>query len=280
MASHYELVIPNVDIPFKMFEFEGKDGHYKRENHWHRSVEIVAIFEGQLEIIRKEGVVLLSSGSFAIINSNEIHAISAPTANKTAVIQIPLQAFEAYFTGEQFIRFAHNTHEKDQNLMASIQDMYQAYEQKELGYEFLVKSQFFAIIYLLITQYREVNVDEASLRLNNKMRHLSKITDYIKAHYQSELSLEQLAQHFGYAPTYLSRMFQRYGGINYKSFLLSIRVEYAYQELVNSQHQIADIAANHGFPNSKSFAAAFRKRYGMLPSEYRKEKEQETTIDR
>jgi len=34
--------------------------------------------------------------------------------------------------------------------------------------------------------------------------------------------------------------------------------------------KIGDIAMNHGFPDSRAFAKSFKKRYGCLPSEYRK----------
>ena len=48
MKFNHELVIPNEDLPFKMFQFEGKEGNYFRDKHWHQSVEIFAVFEGAL----------------------------------------------------------------------------------------------------------------------------------------------------------------------------------------------------------------------------------------
>ena len=45
----HELIMPNKDLPFKMFLFEGRDGNYIREKHWHRSIEIFAVFQGTLE---------------------------------------------------------------------------------------------------------------------------------------------------------------------------------------------------------------------------------------
>ena len=33
-----ELVIPNDDLPFKMFVFEGKNGNYRVTKHWHDTV--------------------------------------------------------------------------------------------------------------------------------------------------------------------------------------------------------------------------------------------------
>ena len=65
-------------------------------------------------------------------------------------------------------------------------------------------------------------------------------------------------------------MFQKYAKTNYKSFLQGIRVEYGFQELANTDHTIGEIAMNHGFPNQKSFAREFYRKYGILPSEYRK----------
>ena len=38
MKYNHELIVPDEGLPFKMFIFEGKDGNYKRETHWHRSV--------------------------------------------------------------------------------------------------------------------------------------------------------------------------------------------------------------------------------------------------
>ena len=49
MPYSHEIIVPNDDIPFKMFIFEGKDGGYMREKHWHRSIEIFALFDGELE---------------------------------------------------------------------------------------------------------------------------------------------------------------------------------------------------------------------------------------
>ena len=34
----HELIVPNEDLPFKMFLFEGSQGNYFRDKHWHRSI--------------------------------------------------------------------------------------------------------------------------------------------------------------------------------------------------------------------------------------------------
>lgn len=272
MEFSHELIMPNEDLPFKLFEFEGGSGNYIRDKHWHRSIEIFAVFEGTLDFYLNDEVYPLHPGDFMLVNSNEIHSIDSLMPNLTLVLQIPLKTFEDYFTGEQFIRFTHRTTIQDEKVMELIRDMYEAYRNKQCGYEMKVKSLYFMLLYLLVTQYRELDVSSDMVKRNKKLTRLSTITNYIKENYTTELSLETLAEIFGYSPAYLSRMFQKYAGINYKSYLQSIRVENAYKELANTEHTVSEVALNNGFPNSKALAKAFRMKYGVLPSEYRKQR--------
>ena len=242
-AYKHELVVPNEDLPFKLFVFEGKEGNYVRDRHWHRSIEIFAVFEGSLTFILDEKKVPLKAGEFIIVNSNEVHSVFSPKPNLTIVLQIPMEL---------------------------IQNMYENYVKRACGYEFQVQSQFYMLMYLMITQYRINEVSEDMVKSHRKLNRLSSITSYIRDNYQKELSLEYIAEIFGYSPTYLSKMFQKYAKINYKAYLQSVRVEYAYQELVKTDKTISEIAAKHGFSNQKAFAKEFQKKYGMLPSEYRK----------
>ena len=46
------------------------------------------------------------------------------------------------------------------------------------------------------------------------------------------------------------------------------------RELLNSDRYVGDIALDHGFADARAFAKAFKKRYGCLPSQYRKQMNQ------
>lgn len=270
MEYSHEFIMPNDDIPFKMFVFEGKDGNYVREKHWHRSVEIFALFEGELRFFLNEKEYPLKPGEFMLVNSNEIHSILSPKKNQTVVLQIPLATFEKYYTDERFIYFSHSSRLQDEEVMRLIREMYLAYQEKKCGYELKVQSQFYMLVYLLVTKYRKTEVNEDLIRHNKNLNKLSAITSYMKENYKKELSLESLAKTFGYSPTYLSRMFQKYAKTNYKTCLDNIRLEHAAKDLMNTEITIGEIAFNNGFANSKAFAKVFQAKYGMLPSEFRK----------
>lgn len=271
MEFEHELVIPNEGFPFRLFQFEGKDGNYIREKHWHRSIEIFAVFEGNLNVYLDENKYHIQEGDFLLLNSNEVHSIISPTPNKTIVLQIPLQIFKNYYLeNSSFLIFTHQKKEEDGQIMELLKEMYDSLCQKEMGYEWLIQSKFFELLYLLIRIYRREEISKESIKYHKKLDKLSLITSYIRENYKKELSLEALAEIFGYSPSYLSRMFQKYAKINYKTYLQNVRLEYALYEFTHTDHTIAEIALNHGFPNSKAFTKEFKRKYNILPSEYKK----------
>ena len=269
-ACQHEVIVPNRGLPFKLFLFEGKDGKYIRDKHWHRSVEIFALIDGSLNFFLNEKKYHLQAGDFVLVNSNEVHSIYAPDPNETIVLQIPLGSFAGYYTEEQFIWFSHSEKSDDERVFSLLNEMYERNTECRMGYELQMLSCFYQLEYLLVTRYRKLEVHEELLKNTKQLKRLGVITGYLKEHYTEDISLEKLAGIFGYSPSYLSRMFQKYAKINYKDYLQSVRFEHAVKELEETEHQIGDIALNHGFPNSKAFSNLMRKKYGYLPNEYRK----------
>lgn len=267
---NHELVIPNEDLPFKLFLFEGKDGNYRRAKHWHRSVEIFLVLEGELEFFFHNDSFPLKAVDFVVVNSNEVHSIEAPKPNTTVVVQIPAECFAEYVGGDGYAIFSRQADEENLRLAQLIVQMFRTYQKKEFAYELKVRSLFLELLYLLVTEFMSVEEDQGNIRQKRHLDKLSKITAYMKNHYREEITLEGVADEFGFSPTYLSRMFKRYASVSYKTYLLDLRTEYGLREMMNTDLNLNEVALNNGFPNSRAFAKAFGSRYGCLPSEYRR----------
>ena len=151
MDANHEIIIPNKGLPFKMFIFEGKNGNYVRNKHWHTSIEIFAVFKGSVRFFLNDEEYYLKEGEFVIVNSNEVHSIFAPDLNLTLVIQIPLVVFEEYYIEKNFITFSHDSNYCDKDMMGIMKEMYRAYVAKKCGYEFLTQTKFYHLLYLLLT---------------------------------------------------------------------------------------------------------------------------------
>lgn len=272
----HELIIPNEGLPFKLFLFEGGDGNYEREKHWHTSVELFAVMDGRLSFFLNEEEYPLEAGELIIINSNEIHSVHAPERNQTVVLQIPLKQFESYFTAQRFIRFksaARLGRDKmgeipdNRKLAFFIEELYKVYEAREVGWEFRTMALYYNILFLLVKDYRESEAAPKEIQDSRRLEALSKITTYMREHYTEDLKLSDMAALFGYSDAYLSRMFKKYAKVNFKSYLQEIRMAFAYRELMNTDHTISQIAMDNGFASSRAFSKEFRKKYGVLPSE-------------
>ncbi len=306
MEFQHELIIPDEGLPFKLFLFEGRNGNYIREKHWHTSVEIFAVMEGSLYFYIDEKEYPLKAGEFLIINSNEVHSIQAPVRNETVVLQIPLKQFSDYFTAQRFIRFRSrnngqgeaaseyaaeqnknghlNADRKDETeaksvetnrrMVSLIRELYRVYVSRETGYEFRIRAVFYEILYLMVSTYRETEVEESELKTSRRLDALSKITTYMREHYKEDLKLSGLAAMFGYSDAYLSRMFRKYAKVNFKTYLQDIRMAYAYKELLNTDHTISSIALDNGFASSRAFSREFVKRYGILPGKVERQGKQ------
>lgn len=270
MEFQHELIIPNEGLPFKVFLFEGGNGNYVREKHWHTSIEIFAVLEGHLEFFMNKEEYPLKAGEQMIINSNEIHSIRAVEKNKTVVLQIPLKQFENYFTAQRFIRFRSQDEAADVKLASLIKKLYKVYTARDVGYEFRTMSLFYEIMYMLVKNYRLTEVHEKEIRHSRRLDALSKITTYMREHYTEELKLSEMANLFGYSDAYLSRMFKKYAKINFKTYLQEIRMSYACRELMNTEKTVSQIALDNGFASSRAFSREFQKKYNRLPSEVRK----------
>lgn len=278
MEFQHELIIPNEGLPFKLFLFEGGQGNYEREKHWHTSIEIFAVLGGRLSFYLNDAEYPLEAGELIIINSNEIHSIHAPEKNETVVLQIPLKQFEKYFTAQRFIRFTSAARPwtdktsripDNRKLAFFIEELYKVYMARDTGWEYRSMALYYNILFLLIKEYRETKAAEEEIQDSRRLDALSKITTYMREHYREELKLSDMAALFGYSDAYLSRMFKKYAKINFKSYLQEIRMSYAYRELLSTDHTISEIALDNGFASSRAFSREFQKRYGSLPSELR-----------
>ena len=157
--------------------------------------------------------------------------------------------------------------------MELIKELFRVYTEKQIGYNLKVKSIFYNIMYFLVKEYRLTQIDQDSVRKNRNLNRLSSITSYMKDNYAGELTLETVARVFGYSPTYLSRMFQKYAGITFKSYLQSIRLGYALKDLESGKYSITETALRNGFSGSKGWPGHSAKNMGCCRANIAKRQE-------
>ncbi len=96
-----------------------------------------------------------------------------------------------------------------------------------------------------------------------------KIMKYIGDHYPS-CTLQEVAEKFGYNPSYLSTRFQKITGETFSHKLQSIRLQQAERLLLTTDLTVEQISIRVGFHDKSHFIRNFCNTYGQTPSRYRK----------
>lgn len=128
--------------------------------------------------------------------------------------------------------------------------------------------------------------DQLSLTVQGGLRHIRsfihegsngreseqirQIKAYIEENYK-EINLESIAAKFYMNPYYFSVFFKKHTGQNFKQFVTDIRMTLAVKLLVHSDCLLYEIAEQVGYQNARQFSEMFKKKFGMLPNEYRQQ---------
>ncbi|MCD7833788.1 MAG: helix-turn-helix domain-containing protein [Lachnospiraceae bacterium] len=142
--------------------------------------------------------------------------------------------------------------------------------EKLAGYELRNWSNIFDLMDVLYNHFRLDDSNAQSQKLHRYADRMSMINHIISEHYMENFTLTRLADEVHLSAPYLSKFFEQHYGMTFLNYLTEIRLNHAVAELTQTDHNIELISANSGFPNSHSFARAFKKRYQMLPSAWRR----------
>jgi AraC family transcriptional regulator len=101
-------------------------------------------------------------------------------------------------------------------------------------------------------------------------RQLRRVQERMRADVSANLDLATLAAETGYSRAHFLRTFRAATGQTPHCYLLDLRLEKARELLASRAMGLIDIAAECGFSSHAHLTAAFRSRFGVSPSAYRR----------
>lgn len=232
--------------------------------HWHEFYEIELIISG--------------SGSYIIdgverkIEKNMLFFMTPVNFHK--VITDATQVITLMFTGEIC----------DRNMLAKLSTVFNS-DSVMLSEE---------DVQYLVPVMRELNLassendDEYSFyllnsiigkicRINNAHRHgyMSKVQNamlYIQNNFRNDIGLSDIAADADVTPAYMSYLFTKECGVNFKEYLNTIRYDYTKKLLEYSNMTVTDICFESGFCDYANFERHFKQRFSVSPTQYRRER--------
>lgn len=97
---------------------------------------------------------------------------------------------------------------------------------------------------------------------------INKAKKYISEHYSDSISLDDVANYVFLNPSYFSRLFKQHTGMNFRDYLINVRINEAISMINEGKYKIYQISEMCGYSNPKYFALQFKQITGMSPKEY------------
>lgn len=99
---------------------------------------------------------------------------------------------------------------------------------------------------------------------------LDTVVNYIREHYEENVTRNTLAQLVHFSPEYVGKAFKKKMGVSINDYVNKLRIEKAKNMLISTDYKIIDIALMVGFENMPYFSSVFKKYEGVSPAEFKK----------
>jgi two-component system response regulator YesN len=134
--------------------------------------------------------------------------------------------------------------------------------------DFDSEAQLFEMLHQSVERYC-VQCSKAEQVTANRMR--TELLAYIEENFNNKnLSLAAVADHLNTSVYVATRLFKETTGKNFKEYVMDKRMEYAADLLKSTSHKVAEISGMAGFENAEYFSSLFKTKFGMTPTQYRK----------
>ncbi|MFK7972001.1 MAG: helix-turn-helix domain-containing protein [Bacteroidia bacterium] len=120
-------------------------------------------------------------------------------------------------------------------------------------------------------EYEVLNADGVTLIIQNQNEdRINKVFQYVKDHYQSEISLEQISKVAIMTVPAFCRYFKKHTKKTFIQFVNEFRIRQAIRLMALGNTSISEIAMDVGFNNFSHFSKQFKRVTGKSPSKYKR----------
>ncbi len=245
------------------------------EEHKHDYFEIDLILSGHCTMVVEDKTYHLGPEDVISVDPHTAHGLRGSDCILICV-QFEQSPFVQLLPEPQHPRFFCNSAVQGNNaafdtIRTLIARLVKNNADKQTGYELRNCSYIYDFMDVMYNSFRVNRTKAQDMQEHRYSVRIAQISRLIQEHHTENLSLSQLADMVHLSAPYLSKFFDQQFGMTFLTYLTQVRLNHAVHLLLTTDKIIEDISAESGFPNSHAFVQAFKKKYGMLPSVYRRQ---------
>ncbi|UQS82282.1 AraC family transcriptional regulator [Bombilactobacillus folatiphilus] len=257
--NYVEIMIPLV----------GECTVYLDKQELHLNCEDVLFIGNQtahkVKPIQKNDIVVniaLKSSAFSLNDLNFLHRNGA--RSNISNLLFALLSNKDYGEG----RYVWFQVQHQPKIVQTIYDIIDEYYHYDIQSHQIIRFNILTLFSRLIRQAYHSSTKMPSI--NNSQVNLLSLLLYIENNYR-DIKLDDMAQHFGFNPNYLSTYLKKETGQTFIQLVHLQRVNTAAEYLIYTSAPIESIAAQVGYENPSYFYKIFKKVLGVSPDTYRQQ---------
>ena len=260
------------------------DPHFVFEGEQHDFWELVYVDKGSVAVRRDNEEIVLQQGQVIFHRPNEFHSIrsldSAPNFFVISFVSssLAMSYFERYCAP---LERAHKTFlssiikeaEATYLIPKNDPDLRRLRRRPDapLGGEQLIKSYLEQLFISLLRSMISTDTTPSQPQwIVEEQPLVAALKEYLCTRCEETVRIDEVCRAFGYSKSFLSRLFREHTGESLASFATAKKMERAKDLLRQDGLNIAQIAAQLSFESPQYFARAFKRQYGMTPTEFKK----------
>ena len=133
-------------------------------------------------------------------------------------------------------------------------------------------AEFNNIFDVSASKITDLNLNLSKNDKKDESRHyiINSAVSYINDNISDGISLEKVAEKIYVSPEYLSRLFKKEIGMNFKEYLIDCKMAKAMELLKDPQYKVYEISKMIDYRTVGFFSKVFQKYTGLTPTEYRR----------
>ena len=133
---------------------------------------------------------------------------------------------------------------------------------EELFCQHAILDSILSLAIMADTKQKQINISQDAA--------VDRLLRIIHSDIQTKLNLPSVAQELGMSYVQLLRRFEAAVGVTPSEYIINFRLKTAREHLLNTAQPIKSIALACGYQDAYYFSNAFKKRYGVSPTAFRK----------
>ena len=247
--------------------------------HWHKEIEIVVLYEGNVSLETAKESIILKKGDGVFINSEELHyfkklgdekcVLISYVFDKSLVIGDKGSIIERKYIEPLVQNKTLSLFKISEKLSRKLEEVFFEYEDKKFGVEINIRNILSSVLLEIIIENREKLIEKKTYK-NLDSQRIKGMLDFIQKNYSNELTLKEIGEAVFIGERETLRCFARTIGISPIEYLKKYRVKVAANLLTTTDLPVTEICIQCGFNSPSYFSKSFQRVFNVTPREYRK----------